>query len=168
VETNPFYQKKPEATTRRLVITQQQDCHYCQDPVIQQKGLDHPRKIAELEVSTAVLNAGWQLYRGVTALVLRQHATELYHLDPDTRQKFVEDANRVALDKTFRPFKMNYEILGNRTPHLHWWLTPRRLTDPDPARPIWVVPTPRCSSATMSTARWPRRFGGIFSPGVFS
>ena len=125
-------------------MTQQQDCHYCQDPVIQQKGVDHPRKIAELEVSTAVLNERDRFYRGATTLALRQHATELYHLDSHTRQRFMEEASQVAqaLDKTFNPLKMNYAILGNGSPHLHWFLTPRRLTDPDPKRPIWVTPTP--------------------------
>ena len=125
-------------------MTQQQDCPYCQDPAIQQKGVDHPRKIAELEVSTAFLSGRSQFYRGQTILYLRQHATELYHLDPRTRQRFMEDTSQVAqaLDKTFSPLKMNYEILGNGRPHLHWWLSPRRLTDPDPKLPIWVTPTP--------------------------
>jgi len=31
----------------------------------------------------------------------------------------------------------NYEALGNQTPHLHWWLTPRYETDPRPFGPIW-------------------------------
>ena len=55
----------------------------------------------------------------------------------------MEDANQVALAlaKTFEPLKMNYSLLGNTNPttdHLHWHLTPRRLTDPDPKRPVWV------------------------------
>ena len=33
--------------------------------------------------------------------------------------------------------KMNYELLGNAMPHLHWHLVPRYVTDPMWGRPIW-------------------------------
>ena len=123
-------------------MTTQQDCRMCQDPLIQQWGLDHPRRVAHLEVSTAFLRPTYQYFRGYTIVTLRQHATELFHLDPDTRKQFMEEANQVAqaLDKTFKPLKMNYCLLGNTNPatdHLHWHLIPRRLTDPNPKRPIW-------------------------------
>ena len=128
-------------------MTQQQDCRMCQDPIIQQKGYEHPRKVAELEVSTVVLRPTYQYFRGYTILVLRHHAQELWQLDQETRQKFMEEASQVALalDKTFKPLKMNYSLLGNTDPvmdHLHWHLTPRRLTDPNPKRPVWEVPFP--------------------------
>ena len=95
-------------------MTQQQDCCMCQDPIIQQKGFEHPRKVAELEVSTAVLRLTHQYFRGYTILVLRQHAQELWQLDQETRQMFMEDANQMALalDKTFKPLKMNYSLLN--------------------------------------------------------
>ena len=123
-------------------MTQRQDCTMCQNPIIQQRGLEHPRKIADLEVSTAVLRPTYQYFRGYTILFLRQHAIELWDLDAITRQKFMEEANQVALAlaKTFKPLKMNYCLLGNTNPtmdHLHWHLTPRRLTDANPKRPIW-------------------------------
>jgi len=34
---------------------------------------------------------------------------------------------------------MNYELLGNQVPHIHWHLVPRLRTDPDPQGPIWRV-----------------------------
>ena len=131
-------------------MTQQQDCCMWQDPIIQQKGFEHPRKVAELEVSTAVLRLTHQYFRGYTILVLRQHAQELWQLDQETRQLFMEDANQMALalDKTFKPLKMNYSLLGNNDPimdHLHWHLTPRRLTDPAPKRHISAAPFPEVS-----------------------
>ncbi|MCH7621834.1 MAG: HIT family protein, partial [Chloroflexi bacterium] len=78
------------------------------------------------------------------------HAIELWDLDPNTRQKFMEEANQVALAlaKTFKPLKMNYCLLGNTNPtmdHLHWHLTPRRLTDPDPKHHHSAVPFPEVS-----------------------
>ena len=131
-------------------MTQQQDCCMWQDPIIQQKGFEHPRKVAELEVSTAVLRLTHQYFRGYTILVLRQHAQELWQLDQETRQMFMEDANQMplALDKTFKPLKMNYSLLGNNDPimdHLHWHLIPRRLTDPAPKRHISAAPFPEVS-----------------------
>ena len=119
-------------------MTQQEDCPFSQEPLVQQRGFDHPNKIAELEVSTAIL-AHEQYFRGYTLLVLREHAIELWELDVSTRQKFMEDANQMALalNKTFKPLKMNYSLMGNTLAHRHWHLTPRRLTDPNPKRPIW-------------------------------
>ena len=116
----------------------------CTHPAFLPSDLQDPRKIGVLDVSTALLESRGQYYRGYTLLVLNQHATELYHLDKDTRQRFVEDANRMALalDKTFKPLKMNYCVLGNTLAHLHWHLIPRRESDPDPKRPIWESPFP--------------------------
>ena len=115
----------------------------CELPVFR-RGENDPRRIADLEVSTAVLASREQFYRGYSLLVLNHHATELFDLDQATRQKFVEDANVLAraLNKTFQPLKMNYCLLGNTLPHLHWHLVPRRETDPDPKWPVWKFPFP--------------------------
>ena len=32
---------------------------------------------------------------------------------------------------------MNYELLGNTVPHLHWHVVPRHDWDLNPKRPIW-------------------------------
>lgn len=113
-------------------------CVMCDLPVFQRGSKDY-RWIADLAVSTAILASREQFYRGYTLLVLNQHATELFQLEPNIREQFMEDANRLAqaLDKTFKPLKMNYCLLGNVLPHLHWHLIPRRETDPDPKWPVW-------------------------------
>lgn len=36
-----------------------------------------------------------------------------------------------------KPDHMNYELLGNSVPHLHWHIAPRYKTDPRWGRPIW-------------------------------
>ena len=42
-----------------------------------------------------------------------------------------------AIAAAFRPRKLNYELLGNTVPHLHWHLFPRYDDDPSPGRPTW-------------------------------
>ena len=34
---------------------------------------------------------------------------------------------------------MNYELLGNLVPHIHWHLVPRLEGDPEPQGPVWRV-----------------------------
>ena len=98
------------------------------------------RLIAELETSRAFLHED-QFFPGYVLLVLRRHATELYQLEAGERRTHLEEVSRVAeaLARVFRPVKMNYELLGNQVPHIHWHLVPRLPTDPDPGSPIWRV-----------------------------
>jgi len=44
-----------------------------------------------------------------------------------------------ALADVFDAAKMNYELLGNELPHVHWHLVPRGADDPAPRRPVWTV-----------------------------
>jgi len=71
--------------------------------------------------------------------------TELHHLDPDIRRRFMEDACRLAgaVEKTFQLSKLNHAVLGNSVPHLHWHLIPRRPTDPFPTHAIWEDEIPQ-------------------------
>ena len=41
-----------------------------------------------------------------------------------------------ALERHYRPVKLNYQILGNAVPHLHTHLVPRFAEDPAPGRPL--------------------------------
>jgi diadenosine tetraphosphate (Ap4A) HIT family hydrolase len=54
----------------------------------------------------------------------------------------VEDVCRAAeaLQRAFRPTKINYAVLGNQSPHIHWHLIPRRADDPAWPRPVWSHP----------------------------
>jgi len=103
-------------------------------------GAGGPRLIAELETSRAFLHED-QFFPGYVLLVLRRHATELYQLEAGERRAHLEEVSRVAeaLARVFRPVKMNYELLGNQVPHIHWHLVPRLATDPDLRSPIWRV-----------------------------
>ncbi|HJT79337.1 MAG TPA: HIT family protein [Gemmataceae bacterium] len=83
----------------------------------------------------------WQYYRGYCLFVSRTHATELSQLSPPERAAFLEEMCRVAqaIESAFRPHKLNYELLGNQVPHLHWHLFPRSHDDPDALRPVWFA-----------------------------
>lgn len=44
-----------------------------------------------------------------------------------------------AVFKTFKPQKLNYELLGNTDAHMHWHIFPRHENDIDSKRPVWVI-----------------------------
>jgi diadenosine tetraphosphate (Ap4A) HIT family hydrolase len=99
---------------------------------------DADLRVTELEHSFVVLNRD-QFFPGYTLLFTKQHATELFHLDPAVRSGLMEEVSRVAeaLFTLFQPDKINYELLGNMVPHIHWHLVPRRSDEPLWPRPIW-------------------------------
>jgi diadenosine tetraphosphate (Ap4A) HIT family hydrolase len=83
----------------------------------------------------------WQFYHGYCVLVARTHATELSRLDDATRRAYLDEMCLLAraIEETFRPHKLNYELLGNQVPHLHWHLFPRSADDPDALWPVWLA-----------------------------
>jgi len=99
---------------------------------------DADLRITELEHSYVVLNRD-QFFPGYTLLFTKQHVTELFHLDRAVRSGLMEEVSRVAeaLFTIFRPAKINYELLGNMVPHIHWHLVPRFASEQLWPRPIW-------------------------------
>jgi len=104
------------------------------------KGLDeeNPLTICELKYSVARLNRD-QYFKGYTFVIFKRHATELYQIDEAEREGFLVEMVRVAdaLSQVFKPDKMNYELLGNKMPHLHWHLIPRYRSEPMWGEPVW-------------------------------
>ena len=96
------------------------------------------RRVAELPASVAIL-APDQYYRGYTLVVAKTHAAELCQLPEAESTQYYHDMLRVAraVAAVFQPRKLNYEVLGNTVPHLHWHLFPRYADDPNPLRPTW-------------------------------
>lgn len=82
-----------------------------------------------------------QFFSGWTVLVLKRHATELFHVSTEERAGMIEEVARVAkvLAGEDRAIKINYEVLGNQVPHIHWHLIPRLKDDPAPLDPVWNV-----------------------------
>jgi len=118
-------------------------------------------QIAALEHCYVLLNRD-QFFPGYTFVFTREHVTELFHLEPAVRQEVMEEVSRVAeaLAEVYRPTKMNYELLGNMVPHMHWHLVPRFAGDPLWPRPIWSEPhtekhlgTVACAAAVAAIRR---------------
>lgn len=101
--------------------------------------------IAELDQCRVYLN-DQQGCPGWCVLVLKEHVEHLGAL-PVARQVAVfGEVARVAgaIRRVFatngagggQP-RINYECLGNVTPHVHWHVIPRHGDDPEPRGPVW-------------------------------
>lgn len=97
-------------------------------------------RIADCGSSVAYLHDD-QFFPGWTVLVLKAHVTELFTLAAPARHALVDEVSRVAgaLRDAFDPVKVNYALLGNQIPHIHWHLVPRLDSDPAPLAPVWSV-----------------------------
>ena len=87
--------------------------------------------VAELTSSYVILG-DQQFYRGYCVLFAKLHATELYLMPADTARLLSDEMRLVAeaIAAVVKPWKMNYECLGNSEPHVHWHLLPRQETKP--------------------------------------
>jgi diadenosine tetraphosphate (Ap4A) HIT family hydrolase len=99
--------------------------------------------VAELKSSYVILG-DQQFYRGYCVLLAKLHATELYLMPADTAH-LLSDEMRLAAEAiavVVKPWKMNYECLGNSEPHVHWHLLPRQESESAELRrgPIWLRP----------------------------
>lgn len=98
-------------------------------------------RIVELKYSYVILNRD-QFFPGYTLLFSKSHVTELFYLDREVRVGLMEEVSRVAkaVYEAFSPAKINYELLGNMVPHIHWHIVPRFASEPLWPRPIWAEP----------------------------
>jgi len=98
-------------------------------------------RIAALEQCYVMLNRD-QFFQGYCFVFTREHVTELFHLEKKVRAAVMAEVSSVAavLYSSFAPAKINYELLGNMVPHMHWHVVPRFTTDPLWPRPIWSEP----------------------------
>lgn len=109
--------------------------------------------VKELPSGYVVLG-DYQYYKGYTLLLSKVHINELHKMKRTDRRQFLEDMALVseAVYKTFKPKKLNYELLGNTDSHMHWHIFPRYSKDPKPDVPVWVTPRSiRCADSTVSS-----------------
>ncbi len=83
----------------------------------------------------------WQYYAGYCVLVHRSHTRELFDLAPEARRFYLDEMTLLAqaIHSVFQPGKMNYEMLGNQVPHMHWHLFSRSPDDPDARQAVWLA-----------------------------
>ena len=95
--------------------------------------------VYETRTSVAKLNPD-QLFKGYTFVTLKWHEEDFNALSDKHRRSFFEDMSAVAraLKAALSPDRINYELLGNAMPHLHWHVIPRYMSDPMWGRPIWA------------------------------
>ena len=110
-------------------------------PMCRRWDADSDLRIIELPHSYVILNRD-QYFPGYTLLFTKSHVTELFHLDRDVRTALMEEISLVAgaLYTIYTPDKINYELLGNMVPHIHWHIVPRFSSEPLWPRPIWAEP----------------------------
>jgi diadenosine tetraphosphate (Ap4A) HIT family hydrolase len=115
-----------------------EECPLCVK--VRGQGVGPDELVWEFPRSIAFLGP-WQYYRGYCVLVSRVHARELNDLSPDVSLQFFNEMRALAraLEAAFRPRKLNYELLGNLVPHLHWHLFPRYEDDPGKLKPVWLA-----------------------------
>ena len=120
-------------------------CLICDRIRMIQEGTN-PYFVKELQTGYVVLG-DHQHFRGYTLFLCKEHCTELFHLDTETKQKYLNEMALVAeaVSTAFGAEKMNYELLGNGDTHLHWHLFPRIEGDLDVygnqgRGPVWWYP----------------------------
>jgi diadenosine tetraphosphate (Ap4A) HIT family hydrolase len=115
------------------------DCFFCRKLA----SLDElpPEDVVWHFPHSVALLGPYQFYHGYCILVSQRHACELSQLDDAERRPFLDEMCLLAraIEEAFRPHKLNYELLGNQVPHLHWHLFPRSAQDPDAVKPVWLA-----------------------------
>ena len=91
------------------------------------KTRDNPYFVKELETGYVVIG-DHQYFEGYTLFLAKEHVTELHHLHPTVKLRFLEEMSLVqeVVSKAFSAQKMNVELLGNGDAHVHWHIFPRR------------------------------------------
>ncbi len=83
---------------------------------------------------------------GICAMINRIKAhdfrDELYLMPAEAARTLFEEMRLTAeaIATIVKPWKMNYECLGNLEPHVHWHLLPRDENDELRHGPVWLRP----------------------------
>ena len=118
------------------------DCFICK-AIEEIKAGNFRDLVAELKSSYVIIGDA-QFYRGYCILFAKLHATELYLMPADAARLLFDEMRLTAeaVAAVVKPWKMNYECLGNSVPHVHWHLFPRQASEADELKrgPIWLRP----------------------------
>jgi diadenosine tetraphosphate (Ap4A) HIT family hydrolase len=147
------------AAVAAVAIGETMICLFC-DKLNRLHELPDDEVVWQFPNSVALLGP-WQYHTGYCMLVARRHATELHQLADAERSGYLEEMTLLshAIEICFRPRKMNFELLGNQVPHLHWHLFPRRDDDPETLKSVWLA----LDRAELDDAERERLQTGLFS-----
>jgi diadenosine tetraphosphate (Ap4A) HIT family hydrolase len=115
-------------------------CDLCARIARTERG-ENPFSVAR--TSTGYVNLGdIQYHEGYTIFVAKRCVHDLHELAKSERNAYLREMAKVAeaVFHAFKPRKLNYELLGNGAPHLHWHLFSRHADDPSPTGPVWGDP----------------------------
>jgi diadenosine tetraphosphate (Ap4A) HIT family hydrolase len=115
------------------------DCPFC-NQLARLPDLPGDQLVGQFVHSVVILGP-WQYFHGYCLLVARRHATELNQLPDAERRAYLDEMCVLAqaITDCFHPHKLNYELLGNQVPHLHWHVFPRYRHDPEAVQPVWLA-----------------------------
>ena len=82
--------------------------------------------IVEQELTKTVVNHNFSV-PGRVMVILKDHVENEAKLSPKKQKQFFAEALRVGstLKKYYNAERMNYMLLGNEIPHIHWHVIPR-------------------------------------------
>lgn len=115
------------------------DCAFCRK--LSDLGSLSPDELIWQFPHSVALLGPWQYYQGYSILVAKTHALELNQLPDLERIAYFNEMCLLAkaIEDAFHPRKLNYEVLGNQIPHLHWHLFPRYDHDAERLKPVWLA-----------------------------
>jgi diadenosine tetraphosphate (Ap4A) HIT family hydrolase len=117
-------------------------CPFCRTLVaVNDPSVDKAREVVWQFPHSVAFLGDWQYYQGYCVLIARRHARELHELEDAERRAYLDEMCVLAraIADCFQPLKLNYELLGNQVPHLHWHLFPRYRQDPNYLKPVWLT-----------------------------
>jgi diadenosine tetraphosphate (Ap4A) HIT family hydrolase len=130
-----------------------EDCGMC--PGLGVERTQYGARIFEGEYSDTYLQSA-DIQRGYSLTMWKgRHVVEPTELSAAEATGYWLETLRVAdaLIKYYQPLKMNYETLGNSSPHLHTHLMPRYHEDPSPGQPFpnWPDDVPQMDETRFLT-----------------
>jgi diadenosine tetraphosphate (Ap4A) HIT family hydrolase len=124
-------------TTGSISTARSHDCFTCQVIEAIESG-EHAKAVARLRTGYVSI-LGLPYPAGYTIFATKRCVSELHELGKKTRTLHLQEMAHVAeaVYTAFKPVKMNYELLGNSTRHIHWHLIPRQSDEPRLGGPVW-------------------------------
>ena len=113
------------------------DCPLCESVQTTENPDHHGYFVADLRSGRVRLSLD-QLARGYCVLLAHRHIREPYELSQPERAAFFDDMCQIGrvVEHLFGAIKMNFQMLGMKTPHLHAHVIPRYYGDPAPGRAL--------------------------------